>query len=176
MGKVHSSLIALVTECLERKGPASRFERTKAFVDGSEVPIVVTKSEDGAIVHANEAWCDMCGYTLDEARGKTNKDLLQGPGTDLREARAMVAALRSGAAKSRAMLFNYKKDRSPFWNDLLITHIGDEESVGVSGYDVAFLREADDALDSDDAALSECFALKKRVSPFTGELHEACIA
>ncbi|KAH8067259.1 PAS domain-containing protein [Aureococcus anophagefferens] len=170
MGKVQSKIVSVLVDCLEKPEP-SRLERTKAFVDGSSLPIVVTNSADGTVVHCNEAWCGMCGYARDEALGRTNGELLQGPGTDLRAARAMVGELRAGASKARAVLFNYKKDRSPFWNDLVVTHIGDDASVGVSGYDVAFLREARDAGDAaDGAALSECFSMKKRLSPFTGEL------
>ncbi|KAH8045090.1 hypothetical protein JL722_14401 [Aureococcus anophagefferens] len=121
MGKVQSKIVSVLVDCLEKPEP-SRLERTKAFVDGSSLPIVVTNSADGTVVHCNDAWCGMCGYARDEALGHERR-AAAGPGTDLRAARAMVGELRAGASKARAVLFNYKKDRSPFWNDLVVTHI-----------------------------------------------------
>ena len=73
------------------------------------------------------------------------------------------------------VLYNYKKDRTPFWNDLLSTHVGDSETSGVTGYDVAFLREARDSEDVDYSVDSQCFHMKRRLTPHTGEVQEGHI-
>jgi len=146
--------------------------RAKEFVDSTNAPIVLTDASNGAIVHCNAPWVAMCGYTVDEAVGKTNAELLQGAETDLGAARLMVATLRGGRTKARAVLRNYRKDGTPFWNDLLVAHVATGESDETRGFDVAILREAADAFDVDKAAESTWFRVKRRLAPFTGEARE----
>eukprot|EP00629_Pelagomonadales_sp_RCC1024_P015710 CAMPEP_0119272896 /NCGR_PEP_ID=MMETSP1329-20130426/9134_1 /TAXON_ID=114041 /ORGANISM="Genus nov. species nov., Strain RCC1024" /LENGTH=171 /DNA_ID=CAMNT_0007273009 /DNA_START=200 /DNA_END=715 /DNA_ORIENTATION=+ len=164
-------------DCLKREHKENdTLTKCKALVDASATPIVVTDAAEGRIVHCNEAWVAMCGYSVHEALGRTNKELLQGPETDRAAARDMVRSLRGpGCARARAVLRNYKKNGTAFWNDLIVLHLGDAASSGVSGYDLAFLREARGPADAEDARLSEAFGLKRRLAPFTGELAEASV-
>ena len=45
------------------------------------------------IIAVNEAWSNLCGYTAEEAKGRTFKELLHGPATDLNKAHAFVDSL-----------------------------------------------------------------------------------
>lgn len=46
------------------------------------------------ILHVNRAWCDMCGYQVDDAIGQSNK-ILQGEKTNKDAARVRTVATRA---------------------------------------------------------------------------------
>ncbi len=99
---------------------AAAFERTR-------MPIVLTdaRQPDNPIVLANQAFLDLTGYGAEEILGK-NCRFLQGVGTSP----SAVAELRSAITAGRGAnveLLNYKKDGSPFWNQLHLSPILDEE-------------------------------------------------
>ena len=170
-----AALLSLILDCFsEKKQPKTVLDAAKAMVDASQTPIVLCDAKDGSIVHCNGAWSATCGYSIVEAFGRTNKELLQGPETDSQSARELVRELRS-TSSSRRVLKNYKKDGTPFWNDLILQHIGDEAtSRRGEGLDLAFVREADTetgvAYDT-----REPFRFKKRLSPHYGEFGEGAL-
>ena len=170
-----AALLSLILDCFsEKKQPKTVLDAAKAMVDSSSTPIVLCDAKDGSIVHCNGAWSETCGYSIVEAFGRTNKELLQGPETDACTARELVRELRS-TSSSRRVLKNYKKDGTPFWNDLILQHIGDEAtSRRGEGLDLAFVREADTqtgvAYDT-----REPFRFKKRLSPHYGEFGEGAL-
>ncbi len=76
------------------------------------------------IVYVNPAFNHITGYTLDEVAGR-NPSLLQGADRDqpeLEEIRSAIEQRRHGAA----LLRNYRKDGSLFWNELHIAPVRDE--------------------------------------------------
>eukprot|EP00316_Scyphosphaera_apsteinii_P020111 CAMPEP_0119300274 /NCGR_PEP_ID=MMETSP1333-20130426/2234_1 /TAXON_ID=418940 /ORGANISM="Scyphosphaera apsteinii, Strain RCC1455" /LENGTH=638 /DNA_ID=CAMNT_0007301985 /DNA_START=25 /DNA_END=1941 /DNA_ORIENTATION=- len=76
------------------------------------------------ITHCNKAWCDMCGYSLDEIEGATNA-ILQGPDTDL----SVIADLMSCVRRSEpacVTVVNYKKGGIPFVNQLQVDPVYDD--------------------------------------------------
>ncbi len=76
------------------------------------------------LVWVNPAFTVTTGYTADEVLG-TNCRFLQGPATD----RDAVARIREGVADARTVgetLLNYRKDGTPFWNQLTISPVHDE--------------------------------------------------
>ena len=149
-------------------------EAAKSMVDSSQTPIVLCNAKDGTIVHCNGAWSETCGYSIVEAFGRTNKELLQGPDTDCTTARELVRELRS-TSSSRRVLKNYKKDGTPFWNDLILQHIGDEAtSQRGEGLDLAFVREAP-SQNGVPYDTREPFRFKKRLSPHYGEFGEGAL-
>ena len=170
-----AALLALILDCFsEKKQPKTVLDAAKAMVDASQTPIVLCDAKDGSIVHCNGAWSETCGYSIVEAFGRTNKELLQGPDTDCQSARELVRELRS-MSSSRRVLRNYKKDGTPFWNDLILQHIGDEAtSRRGEGLDLAFVREADteNGVHYD---TREPFRFKKRLSPHYGEFGEGAL-
>ncbi|MBE9925567.1 SpoIIE family protein phosphatase [Cellulosimicrobium cellulans] len=76
------------------------------------------------LVWVNPAFTATTGYTAAEVLG-TNCRFLQGPATD----RDAVARIREGVADARTVgetLLNYRKDGTPFWNQLTISPVHDE--------------------------------------------------
>jgi diguanylate cyclase (GGDEF)-like protein/PAS domain S-box-containing protein len=85
---------------------------------------VVITGPDQAVVQANEAHMAITGYSTEELLGR-NLRLLQGPHTDPATVATIRSALAGGAMFSGEVL-NYRKDGSPFWNDLTISPVHDE--------------------------------------------------
>jgi diguanylate cyclase (GGDEF)-like protein/PAS domain S-box-containing protein len=98
--------------------------------------------------YVNQAFEAITGYTAADMIGRSCA-LLQGPGTSPE----MVAALRVAidtAQPFHGVLLNYRKDGSPFWNELSLTPVFDAEGhltqyVGVQR-DVTARRLADEQL------------------------------
>jgi len=91
----------------------------------STVPLCISDATDPEypLVSVNAAFTELTGYKESEAIGR-NCRFLQGPGTD----RTITATLRASLAAGRAcrhVLTNYRRDGTPFENDLVITPIRD---------------------------------------------------
>ena len=99
-------------------------------VERTRMPMVVAdaRAPDMPIVLANKAFLDQTGYTADEVIG-VNCRFLQGPGTS----RASVDRVREAVAAGEVLtieLLNYRKDGTPFWNQLHINPIfGDDGTL-----------------------------------------------
>lgn len=76
---------------------------------------------DNPIVFASAGFERITGYRGEEAIGK-NSRFLQGQETDPETARTLEAALSEGRGCSVEIL-NYRKDGSPFWNQLTVSPI-----------------------------------------------------
>ena len=82
------------------------------------------RQPDAPLVWVNPAFTETTGYTFDEAVGR-NCRFLQGPDTD----RAVIAEIRDALADARpftATLLNYRRDGTPFWNELSVSPMRDE--------------------------------------------------
>jgi hypothetical protein len=80
-----------------------------------------------AITHVNEAWTALCGFTPEEALGKTC-GLLQGP----RTAESAKEAIASAVATSQRLsieVVNYKKSGACFMNHLMLEPLANGRSV-----------------------------------------------
>lgn len=87
---------------------------------------LVATGPDGLVEWVNPAFTAMCGYALDELRGRKPGHLLQGPDTDP----AVVARIREAMRERRACretLVNYHKDGSRYRVDIRISPILDDE-------------------------------------------------
>jgi PAS domain S-box-containing protein len=79
---------------------------------------------DNPLVYVNDAFIRMSGYHKDELIGK-NCRFLQGPDTDI----GSVKFLKSKMDKEMPVhteVLNYRKDGTPFWNELVIQPLRDE--------------------------------------------------
>ena len=88
---------------------------------------LVVTDPAGGIVWINAAFTDMCGYSLDELRGKKPGRVLQGRDTDA----ATVDRIRTAVAARRPcreQLVNYHKDGHAYRADVRIAPILDDAS------------------------------------------------
>jgi PAS domain S-box-containing protein len=78
---------------------------------------------DNPIIDVNPAFTRLTGYARDEVLGR-NCRFLQGPDTDAAAVQRLRAAIAAGSDTSETLL-NYRKDGTPFWNDLSIAAVRD---------------------------------------------------
>ena len=86
---------------------------------------MVMTGPDGLVQWVNPAFSEMCGYSLEELRGKKLGPILQGADTDRETAARMrreVHALRP----CRETILNYHKSGTPYWVDVAIAPIVDD--------------------------------------------------
>lgn len=76
---------------------------------------------DNPIIYCNQGFTNITGYTQEEVLGK-NADLLQGPATDPNTI-AQIDACITAQTPFEGEILNYKKDGTPFWNQLRISYI-----------------------------------------------------
>ncbi len=81
---------------------------------------------DGLVQWINPAFSAMCGYTLDELRGKKLGPILQGAKTDRATVERMGREVRQ-CRPCRETILNYHKNGTPYWVDIAITPIRDDE-------------------------------------------------
>jgi PAS domain S-box-containing protein len=92
----------------------------------TEPDAVVVADPAGRIEWINPAFTTLCGYSLDELRGRKPGHLLQGVDTDP----ATVQRIRESLCEKRPCretLTNYHKDGSPYRVSVAITPILDDE-------------------------------------------------
>jgi len=89
------------------------------------VLIVDATQPDHPIIYANEAFCRITGYALDEVLGR-NCRFLQHADREQPALDILRAALQAKVA-GQAVLRNYRKDGSLFWNELRITPARDAD-------------------------------------------------
>ena len=86
---------------------------------------LVMSGADGLVQWINPAFSAMCGYTLDELRGKKLGPILQGEKTDRETAGRMRRAMRE-VRPCRETILNYHKNGAPYWVEIAITPICDD--------------------------------------------------
>lgn len=99
----------------------------RAAIDASRTATIITdcRQPDNPIVYCNQAFLDLTGYDCDSVIGH-NCRFLQGPDTNP----ADIAAIRQAIADERQLqivIKNYKRDGTPFSNDLIIMPIFDKQ-------------------------------------------------
>ncbi len=96
-----------------------------AAFSATSCSILITDAtqRDNPIAYVNAAFSDLFGYSEAEAVGR-NCRFLQGTDTDPLVVAEIRAAVASGTGIRRQIL-NYRKDGTPFWNELTIDPIRD---------------------------------------------------
>ena len=99
-----------------------------AIADGAQElqpDAIVMSGPDGLVQWINPAFSRMCGYTLEELRGKKLGPILQGEKTD-RETAARIRKAVHACRGCRETILNYHKSGLPYWVEISITPICDE--------------------------------------------------
>ena len=119
-------------------------------VAASSNGIVITdpKLPDNPIVYVNPAFEKISGYATDEVRGR-NCRFLQADDRDQSALDELRVALRE-KRECRVVLRNYRKDGTPFWNELYVSPVHDEDGrltnfVGVQN-DISERRRIEEVL------------------------------
>ncbi len=89
------------------------------------VTISDVTNPDNAIIFHNPAFEAITGYQSDEVLGR-NCRFLQGPETDPAAVEEIRQALKE-EREVRVVLLNYRKDGTPFWNELAISPVRDAQ-------------------------------------------------
>jgi PAS domain S-box-containing protein len=151
-----------------------------------EAPVGITIADasepDTPLVYVNDAFERITGYTREEALGR-NCRFLQGERSDRESIAEMRAAIDEQRPTSVEIL-NYRKDGAPFWNEVDIAPISNDEGT-VTHYvgfqtDVTDRKRAErdverhaDALDAERANLGR---LLDRIEGLVRETMEALVA
>ena len=128
LGEVSASLSLATAAPNSRSASPELRKRVAALIDGKQQAAhhgFVVCGPDRLVQWVNPAFSAMCGYSLDELRGKRLGPLLQGGSTDP----GAVARMRSAVEESRPCretLLNYRKDGTTYWVDVDITPITDD--------------------------------------------------
>jgi PAS domain S-box-containing protein len=86
---------------------------------------LVMSGPDGLVQWVNPAFSAMCGYTLEELRGKKLGPILQGQKTD-RETAGRIRNAVHACLPCRETILNYHKSGVPYWVEITIIPIRDD--------------------------------------------------
>jgi len=107
-------------------------------------PIVIcSKDYPHVITHPNGPWLDMCGYTLEEVEGLTNK-ILTGPETNSEFISDLLDCVRREETSVQTLV-NYKKGGVPFVNQVKTMPVYDE--AGELAAYMSLLQEIESEMD-----------------------------
>ncbi len=111
-------------------------------IDKSTVGMSLTDPSlpDNPVVYVNDAWEQITGYESGEILGR-NLRLLQGPETNPQSVQAVARAVENETSVT-VELRNYRSDGSPFWNELTVAPIRNENGE-IANY-VAFQNDVTD--------------------------------
>jgi len=138
----------LQAEIHERKRYEAELRLRNRAIEASSVGIIITdaRQPNYPIIYANPAFARITGFSLEELIGR-NPRLLQGPDTDPEAVAELRRALREGR-DCHLTLKNYRKNGTPFWNELFISPVRDNQGnlthyIGTQT-DVTELRRAEE--------------------------------
>ena len=114
---------------------------------------------DYPLVYVNDAWSKLTGYEADELLGR-NPRLLQGPQTDPETVDRLSTAIDNEEPVT-VEIRNYRRDGTPFWNELTIAPIHDD---GELAYYVGFQIDVTDRHEAEERAeeRAETLAAERR--------------
>ncbi|WP_244968166.1 GGDEF domain-containing phosphodiesterase [Pseudomonas sediminis] len=91
------------------------------------VTIADVRQEDMPLVYCNSAFSQITGYSAEEALGRNCRFLLGQDRTQL-ESQPLRRALREGRS-GHAVVRNYRKDGRPFWNEVVLAPMRDDQGI-----------------------------------------------
>jgi PAS domain S-box-containing protein len=112
--------------------PGSLHDALEAARSSPDALIITVAQRPFEITHVNAAWESLCGYSAEEAVGKTSR-ILRGLDTSRESCDMLNAALnrKQGAA---VRLLNYTKAGTPFINDLQVVPLSNDGGTTVTHF------------------------------------------
>jgi sigma-B regulation protein RsbU (phosphoserine phosphatase) len=126
-----------------------RLLKERALESTAEGVVISDCSQpDMPIIYANRAFTEMTGYAYDEVVGR-NCRFLQGNDTGTDAAKTIREAI-TAQQSCNVEILNYRKDGTPFWNQLSVTPVRDDEGrtthfIGIQS-DITRRRAAENSL------------------------------
>ncbi|TKX59901.1 PAS domain S-box protein [Halorubrum sp. ASP1] len=122
-----TGFVAVNADITEQRTAERELEVLQTAIDNAHSALTLTDphKEDNPMVYVNEAFEDLTGYTKSEALGR-NCRFLQGEDTDPET----LARLREAIDNEEPItveICNYRKDGTPFWNELSVEPVYDDE-------------------------------------------------
>ena len=87
---------------------------------------ILITDKNGILTWANQSFCTLSGYQLNEVVGKKPGNILQGEKTSSTDIARISTAIKNGAS-IESELVNYHKDGTEYWIDMAITPTFDVE-------------------------------------------------
>ena len=114
-----------IRDVTERKRAEGDLHMRERAIEAVSQGILITDpgKPDNPIVYVSQGFTSMTGYMSQEALGRPCR-FLQGPGTDPAAVTTLREAVRDGRACAVELL-NFRKDGTPFWNNLAISPVKD---------------------------------------------------
>ncbi|APZ91833.1 chemotaxis protein CheB [Fuerstiella marisgermanici] len=144
-------LCGSVRDVTERRKTELEMRLQLLAIEATHNGIIITdpNQESNPITYANPGFLRLTGYSREEVIGH-NCRFLQGPETDPEATNKLREAINA-ALPCRVAIRNYRKDGTPFWNDLQITPVFDRKQrlvnfVGVQN-DITERMDAQEALE-----------------------------
>ena len=113
-----------VTDITEQRLAEEAYRLSNIALKSISQGVIIT-GPDQLIVSVNPAFIAITGYSQQEILGENCK-FLRGPDTDPITVAATRLAIQT-ATEFSGLILNYRKDGTPFWNDLSISPIRDAE-------------------------------------------------
>ncbi|GLI37589.1 EAL domain-containing protein [Geobacter hydrogenophilus] len=122
-------VITIISDISARKRSEQELVLLKRAMESSINGITITDAThpDNPIIYVNPAFERITGYGVDEVIGK-NPRFLRGDDRDQAELKKLMHAFRE-EREGCFVLRNYRKDGSPFWNELFIAPVRDRDGV-----------------------------------------------
>lgn len=116
----------IARDVTRRKQQESELRLLRRGIEASINGVVIADANQPGmpLVYANKAFLTITGYSRDEVLGR-NCRFLQGAGTDP-EAVTQIRHALAEKKETQVALRNYRKDGTPFWNNIFIGPVRDE--------------------------------------------------
>ena len=155
------------------RGIGERLRLLESVVVNANDSVIITEAEPvnlpgPRIIYANAAFTRATGFSLEDVIGKTPR-ILQGPETSPAARERLRNALATWTPVE-VELVNYKKDGTPFWVELSIVPVADED--GWWTHWVSVQRDVTNRKSVEEAAIRERIADAERAALFRRAFHD----
>jgi len=168
-----AALIGLAFERADRARISSELEARRQKIEHqsselAKLALVAQHAEDAVVIcdkhrkieWANPAFLNLSEYSLEEVKGKSPRDIVQGPKTNPKTNQSIAYAL-DGKKAIRTEILNYSKSGRAYWLELQINPVFDE--FGEIERFIAVQREISERIESQ-ARLADAVAAAERAS------------